>query len=110
MYVFSNLLQHENMNEAFILWNAGVLNCFIVMLDILTYPVPLEVNLKGFYHMLKLGEKIMTEGKSEKNMVLVELEKAGVTRKIDELQDSYRVSQIKLPLIFYVIIPIQTQT
>ena len=85
--MFTNTLNHEDVGDFFMLWKAGVLDCFIPLLETSTDTLSLILSLEAIYYMLKIGRKIAAENQSDENMVLVELEKFGALDKFDELQD-----------------------
>jgi len=87
LFVFSNIFRHENISDFLTLWNAKVLDCYIMMLRNPIDTLTTRVNVEGIYHMLKVGRKLAIENNREENMVLVELEKAGVLDYFDILQD-----------------------
>ena len=81
--MFSNTLKDESVNEFFLFWKAGVLNCYITLLQTTEDTATI---LKGVYHMLRIAREVAL---SEENMVLAELEKAGVFEIFNKLQRSY---------------------
>jgi len=87
LWVFSNALKHGTINQSAELCNAGILNCFIMMLQTTNNASTLKVTLDGLYQMLNLGKVMASANKSEQNLVLTELEKAGALDKYDTLQD-----------------------
>jgi len=87
LFVFSNTFRHENIDNFLTLWDAKVLDCYLLMLQTPIDTTTTRVIVEGIYHMLKVGGKLANEKNSEENIVLVGLEKEGVLDKFDMLQD-----------------------
>jgi len=88
LHVFCTTLGHECVNEFLAFLDAGLLNCYLSILrDENSESSALRLVLEGIYYMLKTGRKMVTENRSEDNIVLKELEKVEIFDQFDMLQD-----------------------
>jgi len=88
LWVFSNALISGNTDIFETLWDAKVLDCFVLILQTMDKAPMLKASLDGIYSMLKTGaEGMFFEHGKEENIVLVELEKAGALERLEALQD-----------------------
>jgi len=90
LYVFSNALHHEEISDFVSFRDAGLLDCYISILQTENNNNALSWRpiLEGIYSVLNIGKKMAVESHSEQNMVLVDFENRGVLSKFDTLQDS----------------------
>jgi len=84
--VFSNALVHAREEQRLELYQAGILNCYILMLES-DYADVLEITLNGIHSLLRLGETLGNKIQSKENLVLMELQDRGVLDRLDVLQD-----------------------
>jgi len=76
--VFSNALKHAEEEQRVSLYQSGILNCFILMVES-DDPAILRITLSGIHFLLRLGETLGEKNQSKENLVLVELQGRGVT-------------------------------
>jgi len=89
LYVFANTLKHQSISDFLAFKDAGLLDRYISILkdENNCSAFSLKVTLQGINFMLQIARKMAIENNSEENLVLVELEKAGVLDSFETLQD-----------------------